>query len=532
MTASNNTKIAILYIALGRYGVFWRDFYESAEKYFLPDVSKTYFLFTDNEKLEHDTDNNVIKIYQDKLGWPYDTLMRFDIFLTQEDKLAQFDYIFFFNANMQFVDLVGQEILPSDKNDGLAMGLHPGFYNKNINDFTYDRNLQSTAYIPYNSGRFYVQGCLNGGTADAYLKLCHVCSKNIKTDLDKNVIALWHDESHLNKYVLDKNPLIIPCNYLYPESWDLPDFKDNIKIIQRDKNNPKYGGIEWLRGNTNIKQHVFDVVLCVASKDFENLDMTIDLLKKHCDYRNLYVISNKNPDKPGIVYINESDLLDGLNYDAIKQYFINRNVKPSRIGWYLQQFLKIAFCYKCDVDNYLVWDADTLMLRHIDFFDDNDRILYDNSRIWKDDVFNKTVEAVLGYPRNVDTTYIVEHMMMNTSYMKEIVSVIAGKFSVSEKDFWRAILNQISDNDLIYGGFSEFEMIGTFMTKIHNDKFSFRPLRSNRNFANVIGKNVNKYDLRELSKHYDFGSVERTHKIQTSAIKIAKNKIMNFIKNV
>lgn len=36
-------KIAILYIALGRYGVFWKDFYRSCEKYFLSDCKKHIF---------------------------------------------------------------------------------------------------------------------------------------------------------------------------------------------------------------------------------------------------------------------------------------------------------------------------------------------------------------------------------------------------------------------------------------------------------------------------------------------------------
>lgn len=48
---STPEKIAILYIALGRYGVFWKDFYRSCEKYFLSDCKKTYFLWTDNKKL-------------------------------------------------------------------------------------------------------------------------------------------------------------------------------------------------------------------------------------------------------------------------------------------------------------------------------------------------------------------------------------------------------------------------------------------------------------------------------------------------
>lgn len=41
------TKVAALYIATGRYTVFWPEFYESAEKYLLKDCEVHYFVFTD-----------------------------------------------------------------------------------------------------------------------------------------------------------------------------------------------------------------------------------------------------------------------------------------------------------------------------------------------------------------------------------------------------------------------------------------------------------------------------------------------------
>ena len=244
-------KIAILYIALGRYGVFWKDFYRSCEKYFLSDCKKTYFLWTDNKKIDFEKNKNVVKINQKKLGWPYDTMMRFDLFLQKETELKNFDYIFFFNANMIFKKEVGKEILPDDDNDGLVVGLHPWFRNSRPDEFTYDRNPDSTSCIPFGEGKVYVQGCLNGGTAAAYLELCRICKNNIDQDLKNGVIALWHDESHLNKYILNKNPLIMPHTYLYPENWKM---SEDVKIVQLDKTNPKYGGIEWLRGISNIRQ--------------------------------------------------------------------------------------------------------------------------------------------------------------------------------------------------------------------------------------------------------------------------------------
>ena len=98
--SNQKSKVAILYIATGRYTVFWDYFYQSAERNLLPDCDKHYFVFTDDQELLNTSDtHNVSYILQNKLGWPHDTLMRFDIFLGIKDQLETFDFIYFFNAN-------------------------------------------------------------------------------------------------------------------------------------------------------------------------------------------------------------------------------------------------------------------------------------------------------------------------------------------------------------------------------------------------------------------------------------------------
>ena len=61
-------KAAILYIATGKYTVFWKEFYESFEKNFLPQTKKTYFLFTDAKALPFSDRENVCIIPQKNLG--------------------------------------------------------------------------------------------------------------------------------------------------------------------------------------------------------------------------------------------------------------------------------------------------------------------------------------------------------------------------------------------------------------------------------------------------------------------------------
>lgn len=247
-------KIGVLVIALGRYDSFWPELYRSCEKYFLPEWEKQYFVFTDNQNLKYKNKENVTTFFQKKMGWPWDSMMRFEMFYRRKPMLEKCDYLFFLNINLIVKKEIGEEILPTEKNDWLLVCTHSSYYNKPVNTFPYDRNPLSTAYIPYNVGKHYAPGGFNGGRSAEFLEFCSVCAKNVRIDMKNNVIALWHDESHLNKYILDKNPLIAPINYMYPKNvkWLKESFfSKDIRMELRDK--VHYGGHYYLRGAIDIK---------------------------------------------------------------------------------------------------------------------------------------------------------------------------------------------------------------------------------------------------------------------------------------
>lgn len=223
-------KIAILYICTGKYNQFFAGFYDSCERFFLRGIaSLNYFVFTDDLNLS--SAKNVCLIKKDCQGFPLDSLFRFDMFLEIEAELKKFDYIFFFNANMLFLEPVGREVLP--EKEKLVAVLHPGYYNKPAFLYPYDRNKKSTAYIsPRKESYKYYMGSLNGGKAEDYLELIRECSRNIHIDYDSRYVAMVHDESHLNKYLLEHQCLAISPAYAYPEDWRLPF---EAKILIRDK---------------------------------------------------------------------------------------------------------------------------------------------------------------------------------------------------------------------------------------------------------------------------------------------------------
>lgn len=225
-------KVAILYICTGKYNQFFKDFYESSEKYFLSQKAmKDYYVFTDNMELSDAP--NVHIFFKKYEGFPMDSLFRFDMFLRVKNEILEHDYAYFFNANMVFVSPVGVEFLP--KKVDMTAVIHPGKYKSWPFSclYPYERNKKSLAYIaPYESDYRYYMGSLNGGTAKAFIAFAEECSLRTHADYDKGIIAKVHDESHLNKYMRDVHGEGLSTEYAYPEGWNLPF---NPKIIIRDK---------------------------------------------------------------------------------------------------------------------------------------------------------------------------------------------------------------------------------------------------------------------------------------------------------
>lgn len=227
-----NMRIAVLYICTGNYNQFFADFYKSAKKYFLNGIADIeYFVFTDKEQLCSNSDTHIIK--KEYKGFPLDSLLRFDDFLSIKEQLIGFDYTFFFNANMKFVAPIRLEFIPIKEK--LSAVIHPGYLNKPAFLYPYERNKKSTAYIkPYEKDYHYFMGCLNGGKTEDYIKLVEACRENIHIDMGNDIMARFHDESHLNKYLRGKICLMYPPSYAYPEGKRIP-FDKKIIIIDKVK---------------------------------------------------------------------------------------------------------------------------------------------------------------------------------------------------------------------------------------------------------------------------------------------------------
>ena len=218
-------KIGLLIIATNKYVTFLQPLIESADKNFLLNESVTYFIFT-NQNIEISSNREVVKINVEHKEWPWMTLGRYKIFSEYSNILQNMDYLFYCDVDMRFESVVGGEILSNR-----VATQHPGYYEQRG---TPETNPLSLACVFPHEDMQYFAGGFNGGTSEEYLKMSEVISNNIDLDLSRDIIAVWHDESHMNRYFIDNPPTkILNPSYCYPENWNIPFER---KLLALDKN--------------------------------------------------------------------------------------------------------------------------------------------------------------------------------------------------------------------------------------------------------------------------------------------------------
>lgn len=231
-------KICVLNIATNNYIQFVNPLLESIDENFLNGHEIHSVLFTNHDL---DVESERIKVVQiEHEPWPIPTLKRYHYFLRAKDYISQFDYCYYLDIDMRIEAKVGEEIFGD-----IVATQHPGFWFKDSVFYTYERRPESTAYIPFGQGKMYYAGGFNGGKTENFLKMSEVIVNNVNKDFENGIIAEWHDESHLNKYLYDNPPSVeLNPSYCYPEAirfnptgWHVP-FEP--KIVALEKNHKEF----------------------------------------------------------------------------------------------------------------------------------------------------------------------------------------------------------------------------------------------------------------------------------------------------
>lgn len=214
-------KLGIIYLATGEYHKFWREFYMTCERYFCLDIEKGYEIFTDTpEEFEIYNDKNICLHKIDDLGWIVNTSYKSKYICNIRVELLKYDYVFYINSNFLFTaPIYAKEILPDASDDYLTALSFDHYLQVDVENYPYDRQPESLAYIPIGQGKRYFQGGFYGGRTREMLLLSDWCCEAIAQDFNRKIIARFHDESYINRYMLDKQPKVLNDEYALQHIW-------------------------------------------------------------------------------------------------------------------------------------------------------------------------------------------------------------------------------------------------------------------------------------------------------------------------
>ena len=227
---------------------------------------------------------------------------------------------------------------------------------------------------------------------------------------------------------------------------------------------------------------MIDVVIPTHVKDSETIELCIEHVKKNVMNLNKVYIVSKDKLTDNAEWIPESDFPFSLN-DVID--IIGESWKTT---WYYQQVLKFYVHEACEdvLDDYLIVDSDTMMLRPIDFVDEVMNVVYFNWSISERCLpYYEHMGKLIPTLETYDEKSGVTHSMV---FSRDILNDMKGTVeSIHSKSLWEMFLEiTLTPYKTVYGDqsingtgrASEYEIYFNYARRFHPDRVKLRQLNS------------------------------------------------------
>ena len=250
-------------VATNRYIKYWQAMAHSADKNLFVGHDVVLTVFTDQiEKvrgIEGDLERirvNPVKIRD--LKWPLAPLSKFQLFTNHKSEFDQ-PVLMHLDADTIVAPGAGADLEPTTWNGGVALVRHPGFRRpcswRRLNlylsypdlllrDFyrvaregglgTWETNTDSTAFVPRNKRVNYICGATWFAVAEYMQDLCEELSQHVARDLQRGVVARFHDESHLNWFRANRSCSVLESDYCFVRNArNLADLTPRIFAVEK-----------------------------------------------------------------------------------------------------------------------------------------------------------------------------------------------------------------------------------------------------------------------------------------------------------
>ena len=297
----------------------------------------------------------------------------------------------------------------------------------------------------------------------------------------------------------------------------------------------------------------YNVVVVCTINEIQNIDEYIIFFEKYLNPKHIIIVADKavkeviDSKNMRVSYIEENSIYPGMTLEAIRKIISdmtgNKEDAVNRAGWYFQQFIKMAYAYRCEDENYLVWDADTIPIHAVSMYSQERKKVFDVRTEYCKAYFRTLNRLFPELKKENNYSFISEHMIIDTVIMKELIEKIESNRLLSGNSFWKKILNAIEMDDIAGSGFSEFETYGTYVEKYYPSVYSVRRWKSLREGTIFYKDGISVKTMEYLAREFDAVSFEKHpmhlklqkfmgHKIfQKTAIMVLYQKVAELIKS-
>jgi hypothetical protein len=264
-----------------------------------------------------------------------------------------------------------------------------------------------------------------------------------------------------------------------------------------------------------LRHQPLDVVTACRLKDLHILKLAARNLPQMVPFKKLHVLTARRNFPafakvlgPDVTLIDEDAFVPGLTLARLRT--LAEPGFPQGAGWYFQQFLKFGFAFQTTSDDhYLIWDADTVPLRPLEFFDGEGRMLFTTATEHHKPYF-ETYQNLFRHDPRRDFSFISQHIIVRKSILREMLHTIETNFPGPENWAWK-IMRHLAGRGT--NRFSEYETLGHYVKNIHPATAIFRQLPWLREGSVQVSTHPSATHLARLANDYAFVSFEANHGI-------------------
>jgi len=252
------TSLGILTVATNRYVNYWKELATSVSVELSSSFDITMHVFTDDVRSveEFGTSLHVkVRAHQiEPYAWPEATIYRYEL-ISRFASEYSVDLLMHLDADMMVRAKIDYNELVSALDHDVCLVRHPGFYRpkgtallklylQNIQVLasdavsivrqggigSWESNPRSSAFVSRGSRKTYVCGGVWWGKRKAILDLCSDLASRVRSDEANGVMAVWHDESHLNWWATQNKHGVADPAFCFADGY--PQLRGLPRLIQ------------------------------------------------------------------------------------------------------------------------------------------------------------------------------------------------------------------------------------------------------------------------------------------------------------